>query len=220
MKRITQLIVTTLVFLAPLYGQWVFVEPTLGNYAPDQYPRKQRFGFNAGINLPAGLQVYGGYSVWGSSKTTVSNGALSIFQYFDAGTRMTLVLLGVRENYRLAESKYNIRIGVAYSIETTVSTSEQLRFTDFAFNYSALGGSTVLLETGLAIDTENGGQLFLGIQYMMGEIPYYEYFGEGFLSDKESFNESRVEYGLAPLTDGFVVDGFIFKIGYSITLGI
>lgn len=219
MKRIPQLIVTTLVFLVPLYGQRVFVEPTIGKYAPDQYASKLRFGANAGINLPAGLQFYGGYSVWASSKTTASSDTSTGFKYFDADTRTTAALLGVRENYRLGESRYNIRIGIAYSYEMTATTTEQLRFTDFSFNYSAFGG-VVFLETGLAIDTQNGGQLFLGIEYMMGEIPYASYAVQGMAGDKETINADREEYGLAPLTDGFVVDGFIFKISYAVTLGL
>lgn len=219
MKRIPQLIVTILIFLMPLYGQWIFVETTVGKYAPDQYASKLRFGASAGINLPAGLQVYGGYYVWGSSKTTISSDTSTGFQYFDADTRTATASLGVRENYRMGESIYNIRIGIAYSFEMTATTTEQLRFTNYSFNYSALGG-VVFLETGLAIDTENGGQLFLGIEYMMGEIPYIIYAVQGVGGDKETMNADREEYGLAPLADGFVVDGFIIKISYSITLGL
>ncbi len=219
MKRFVQLIVAGMVFLVPLAGQWVFLEPTIGNYAPAQYARKFQFGINAGINLPAGFQVYGGLVVWSSSKETVSSDTLSIFQYFDAITRSNSVLLGMRENYRLGGSKYNLRIGVAYSIQTTATTSELLRYTNFAFDYRALGG-TIMVETGLAIDGQNGGQLFLGIEYMMGELPYIEYAVEGRGTDLDSFNASRVEYGLAPLDDGFTMSGLIFKINYSITLGI
>lgn len=219
MKRITRLIVTTLVCLAPLYGQWVFVEPTIANYAPKDYSRDQRVGFNAGLNLPAGLQVFGGYSVWGGSKETISSDTTTGFKFFDSTTSMTFVSVGVRENFRLRDSKINIRIGITFGSGMTSRTNEHLRFTDLSFVYAALG-SVVILETGLAIDTENGGQLFLGVEYTLGNLSYYEYTSIGFPADLKTINTDRAGYGLDPLTEIFVIDGFNFKISYSITLGI
>lgn len=218
MKSIARLIVIIIVVVAPLHGQWIFFEPTMGNYGTDQYPRNMSFGANAGINLPGGLQAYGGYAVWNSSKTTVSVDTASAFIYFDASTRMTTTLVGLREMIRFNDHNYYIRVGVAYSFETTINTSEQLRSTTFSYGTVGLG-STILLEAGLGIDTQNGGQLFLGAEYNLGKIPYFEYFFDSRAKTLEELNTKRTEMGIGPLEDFFDVSGLAFKISYTITVG-
>lgn len=219
MKNIVRFIIITMVAVAPLYGQRIFFEPTIGRYAPDQYANKMSFGANIGINLPAGIQLYGGYAVWNSTKITVLDDTTSAFNRMDSNTRISTALVGLRENINLGDSKYHIRFGVSYSSQTTIKTIESLRLTNFTYETLALGG-IIQIETGLTMESPNGGQLFLGFEYKIGEVPYLQFAVEGFGSTLEELNASREDIGLGPLPDKFNVAGLGIKVSYSIKLGI